>query len=299
MAKQAYLTVGDGNFSFSLSLLTNQVHPSLQLVATSFETEDQVVKCPHARYNREQLLEKGAIVFQSIDGTNLNNTEPLIKLGLKYDKIIFNFPHTGGKSQIKKNRQLIQDFFKSALMHLSPTGQVDVALCKGQGGTPSDCQIRGYQNSWKIVEMAAEAGIVLTSVEPFCLEEYPDYMPTGYRGLSKGFLLAGALVHTFKFPGVTKSLFPPVYHHDISFWCSLKDFDESKLISVVKQVTKDCVQSFDCIDEYRPVDSSDRVSYCYRLNYCSLTGVLSRTHARDLQLLVRQTLQQQLGLDLR
>ena len=268
-------------------------------MATSFETEEQTTQCPHGRNNREELLKKGAIVIHSVDGTDLDHSEPLMKLGLKYDEIVFNFPHTGGKSHIEKNRQLLQNFFKSASRHLSPTGQVVVALCKGQGGTPVDCQRRGYENSWKIVEMAAEAGIVLTSVEPFPLEEHPCYIPTGYRGLSKGFLLAGALVHTFKFPGISESLYPPVYYHDISFWCSLDDFHKCELISAIKQVTKDCVQSIDCIDEYKPFSLPDKVSVCYRLSYCSLTGVLSRSRARDLQLLVRQTLQQQLGLDVR
>ena len=75
-----------------------------------------------------------------------------------------------------------------------------MTLCGGQGGTPADSTQRGYHNSWRIVEMAAEAGLVLSHVHPFTLSSYPGYVPTGYRGAGKGFVLDGALEHTFTLP---------------------------------------------------------------------------------------------------
>lgn len=297
-----YLVIGDGNFSFSLSL--SKSAESLQdfsLIATSYETEEQVLSQPTAVENVSELTSRGVLILYEVDGTCLQRNMQLQK-GPKFHRIIFNFPHTGGKSDIGRNRQLLKDFFNSAAKFLEEqSGEVHVSLCKGQGGTPADCQARGYENSWKIVEMAAEAGLVLTVVEPFRGESYLSYSPTGYRGQSKGFLLEGALTHVFRFPGTSKSLYPPSYVHDVSFWCnSPHQFDEEKLKKIVDRETEDLVESLSCIDIFEASsDTSKRVSYCYRLVYCSKKMALSRTRARDLQLKVRAALERELKIELR
>ena len=89
----------------------------------------------------------------------------------------------------------MKDFFTAAKFLDKVHGEVHISLCKGQGGTPVDCLERGYENSWKIVEMAAEGGLILTAVKPFKTEQYPGYLPNDYRGQNKGFVLEGALTH--------------------------------------------------------------------------------------------------------
>ena len=254
-----------------------------------------------AAANVAELMRRGlhVLILYEVDGTCLERTKELLKAP-KFHQIVFNFPHTGGKSNIGQNRQLLKDFFISAANFLEiPHGEVHVSLCKGQGGTPMDCQKRGYENSWKIVEMAAEAGLVLTAVKPFKAEYYPGYSPSGYRGQSKGFLLEGALRHTFSFPGSSESLYPPSYTHDISFWCQRDQLDEAKLTEVIVKETEDMVDSVTRIDTFESPDDSDRVSYCYRVVYYSRTLALSRTKARELQLKLRAAMERELNVELR
>lgn len=64
---------------------------------------------------------------------------------------------------------------------LKADGEVHVALCNGQGGTPFDNPIREWHNSWQAVAMAAEAGLILGEIRPFDRDRYQGYKCTGYR----------------------------------------------------------------------------------------------------------------------
>ena len=197
---KSVLIIGDGNFSYSLSFCRKWQKQHWKIITTSFEDEATVKSNRESYENIKELHNIAVHVCYGIDGTNL---EAYLEMqGKKFDCIIFNFPHTGGKSNIKRNRDLIQGFLGSAYDFLTPSGEIRITLCRGQGGTPLDCSERGYKNSWKIIELAAEAHLILSDLQPFRLSDWPGYTPTGYRGLDKGFLLNDALTHIFTKPQV-------------------------------------------------------------------------------------------------
>jgi hypothetical protein len=152
------LIVGDGNFSFSASLAEFVGEISHPIFATSLDTEKQLQTNSVAIENLKKL--SAFQIFNAIHGVDATNLDATFKDQL-FHRIIFNFPHTGGKLKISKCRDLLERFFISAARHIEPsTGVVCVSLCQGQGGTPRDAVQREYGNTWQVVEQAAKAGTV-------------------------------------------------------------------------------------------------------------------------------------------
>ncbi|KAJ0062064.1 hypothetical protein NL108_015255 [Boleophthalmus pectinirostris] len=192
---RSVLLVGEGNFSFSASLCQSLRGSDTIVIATCLQQEDEALRHEGSATNIQIIREAGGTVLFDIDCTKLGECMSL--KGHLFDLVIFNFPHCGRKSGVKKNRELLKNFFHSCVRVLSEDGEIHVSLCNGQGGTPADQPKREWHNSWQVAAMAAEAQLILSDIRPFESEKYQSYKCTGYRSQDKGFHVEKALVHVF------------------------------------------------------------------------------------------------------
>ncbi|XP_068702732.1 ferredoxin-fold anticodon-binding domain-containing protein 1-like [Montipora foliosa] len=190
------LVVGDGNFSFTLCLASALSNTSVKIIATSLDSRSELEENDFAVKNIGKLSAyENVEILHEVDATDLSKTfGPRV-----FDRVIFNFPHLGGKSNIGKSRKLLDRFFASAAKHVEPfKGDVCVSLCQGQGGTPLDNPRRELGNTWQVVYQAAKSGLILHAVYPFTSTDYHYYRSAGFRGqLGKGFHTINGLTHLF------------------------------------------------------------------------------------------------------
>ncbi|KAM4620911.1 ferredoxin-fold anticodon-binding domain-containing protein 1 isoform 2-T2 [Polymixia lowei] len=195
------LLVGEGNFSFSAGL--SQLFSETSITATCLQHQEEVLQHEGAATNIQTIRDSGGVVLFEVDSTKLGESVSL--KGLVFDRVVFNFPHCGRKSGVKKNRELLKKFFLSCVQVLAEDGEIHVALCNGQGGTPADQPMREWHDSWQVVAMAAEAQLILSGVQPFESEKYKSYRCTGYREfLSTSSIHPVKLVQDFLLKGLAE-----------------------------------------------------------------------------------------------
>lgn len=126
------LLVGEGDFSFARSLVQENLILPENLVATSFDSKEEVVsKYPGVEEIMNFLESEGVNVIHEVDATDLvtslklkpnsktkQKPNRILPAGKKLNYIMFNFPHTGrGMKDVDRNirdhQKLVLNYFKS------------------------------------------------------------------------------------------------------------------------------------------------------------------------------------------
>ncbi|KAL0306210.1 UNVERIFIED_CONTAM: hypothetical protein Sradi_6038300 [Sesamum radiatum] len=163
------LLVGEGDFSFAACLATAFGSAS-NMVATSLDSPEMLrIKHPSAARNLQLLEEKGCTVIHNVDAHYMCLHHLLSHR--KFDRIVFNFPHSGfsifrehNDYQISCHRDVVRGFLKNAYEMVKEEGEVHIT------------HKTSYPFSkWKIAQVAEEEGLNLSEEEGFYMWEYPGY----------------------------------------------------------------------------------------------------------------------------
>ncbi|XP_039000590.1 heavy metal-associated isoprenylated plant protein 41-like [Hibiscus syriacus] len=163
------LLVGEGDFSFSLSL-ANAFASASNICATSLDSYDDLKKYKNAASNLEKLSRLGATLLHRVNVATMK-LHPVLA-NRKFDRIIFNFPHAGFKGKednpdmigYRKHRDLVQHFFWNARRMLRVDGEIHVNHKTG----PPYCL-------WNLKELADASFLALIQCVDFNIEDYPGY----------------------------------------------------------------------------------------------------------------------------
>ncbi|TMW56687.1 hypothetical protein Poli38472_006697 [Pythium oligandrum] len=173
------LTVGDGNFSFSLALARAfQKTEGVTLVVTSHESRESVIETyPDGERILTELAAMQHVEVQH--GVDATSSSQMHAFG-QFDRILWNFPcvrvpqgKDGQNEEMELNKKLLSDFFGHISKMLTSTGEVHVTH-----------KTKPPFSQWGIEEIAAGQGLRHAQSVVFDRCMYPGY--SNKKVLSKG-----------------------------------------------------------------------------------------------------------------
>ncbi|KAK9673776.1 hypothetical protein RND81_12G188700 [Saponaria officinalis] len=165
-SKQKILLVGEGDFSFSASLAVAFGCAS-NMIATSLNSQEFLAKnYSMFRENKMALEVRGCMVIHGVDARNMINHDVLGSL--RFDRIIFNFPHAGcfrrTDHDIRKNRELIKGFLRCAKKMVNREGEIHITH-----------KSNGFFRQWNIPKLGLDQGLELIREIKFKRSIYAGY----------------------------------------------------------------------------------------------------------------------------
>ncbi|CAI8594930.1 unnamed protein product [Vicia faba] len=187
------LLVGEGDFSFSLSL-ARAFGSAVNMVATSLDSrESLVLKYGSASSNLNELEALGCTILHNVDVHNMSEHHYLNNKS--FHRIIFNFPHAGfdyresNDFQILLHRRLVSGFLKSAKCILAPVeGEIHVSH-----------KTSHPYSKWDIEGLAENEELVFIEEVDFQQSDYPGYSNKRGSGLQCDQSFPIGKSSTFKF----------------------------------------------------------------------------------------------------
>lgn len=196
------LILGDGNLTFSLALA--QLFPKKKIIATVLESRDEFL----SRYlsgadtlRRLNNLCQNIVVIFKIDATSYKDLLSIKRQFYNFSDIIMNFPHHGGKSNLKKSKILLENIFNcvsSNLMNVNET-KFHISFAKGQSGVnfedvltkkiflKKDLLPNHNADSWQAIYIGAKFALKIYCTDIFRPFNFFGYRCTGYLNQEQGF----------------------------------------------------------------------------------------------------------------